>query len=175
MTGTPLLTAVIGAVVVLTGALVARGATRYAAQLQAAQRRRDAELMSLREFRDVLISALGRLSAFRYALSRVASDTPADEQFEAANRLLEGVEGYRGFRVEMAEHLERLRTLAQCLVWADLREAFGPLDRILNEATRPREAAVRIEEDSTLLEHFVSLLADRQRQLLEQYPVRPQR
>ncbi|MCV7420559.1 hypothetical protein H7K45_08405 [Mycobacterium yunnanensis] len=175
MTGTPLLTAVIGAVVVLTGALVARGATRYAAQLQAAQRRRDAELVSLREFRDVLIGALGRLSAFRYALTQVVSDGPAVQRFEEANRLLESVDGYGGFRVEMAEHLERVRTLARCLVWADLREAFRPLDRILLEAARPRDAVVRIEQQSVLLEEFVSLLADRQRQLLEDYPVRPLR
>jgi hypothetical protein len=173
MTVTPLLTALIGAVVVLTGALVARGATHYAAELDAAQHRRDAELVSLREFRDVLLNALGRLSAFQYAMSRVAPDTPAGQRFEEANRFLEGIEGYGGFRVEMAEHLERLRNLARCLVWADLREAFGPLDQILHEAARPREAAVRIEQDAALLEDFVSLLADRQRQLLEDYPVRP--
>ena len=148
MTVTPLVTAVIGAVVVLAGALVARSATRYAAGLEAAQRRRDAELISLREFRDVLIEVL-------------------------ANQFLESIEGYGGFRVSIAEQMERLRNLARCLPWPDLREAFDPLDRILLEAARPRDAALRIDEDAMLLENFVDRLADRHRQLVASYPTQP--
>lgn len=148
MTVTPLATAVIGAVVVLAGALVARSATRYAAGLEAAQRRRDAELISLREFRDVLIEVL-------------------------ANQFLESIEGYGGFRVSIAEQMERLRNLARCLPWPDLREAFDPLDRILLEAARPRDAALRIDEDAMLLENFVDRLADRHRQLVASYPTQP--
>ncbi|MEH3139530.1 MAG: hypothetical protein PGN37_04965 [Mycobacterium kyogaense] len=173
MTVTPLITAVIGAVVVLTGALVARSATRYAAGLEAAQRRRDAELVSLREFRDVLIEVLARVSAYRYALTRVAPDVPEHERPEEANRFLERVEGYGGFRVAMAEQLDRLRNLARCLPWEDLREAFDPLDRILREAARPREAALRIDEDALLLEGFIDRLADRHRELVASYPTQP--
>ncbi|TDL11864.1 hypothetical protein EUA04_02460 [Mycolicibacterium obuense] len=173
MTVTPLVTAVIGAVVVLAGALVARSATRYAAGLEAAQRRRDAELISLREFRDVLIEVLARVSAYRYALTRVARDTPAADRPEAANQFLETIKGYGGFRVSIAEEMERLRNLARCLPWPDLREAFDPLDRILLEAARPRDAALRIDEDAMLLENFVDRLADRHRQLVASYPTQP--
>lgn len=170
---TPIITAFVGAVVVLAGAVVARNATRYAAQLDAAQRRRDAELTHLREFRDVLLDALTYASVYRYALSRVPDDVDEQDRFGEAMRVLEGDGGRSAFRIEVAESLERLRNLAKGLLWPDLRDAFRPLDAVLAEVGGPHEAAMRIDDDPEVLETFVAALTAQHRHLLESYPVTP--
>ena len=76
----PILTAVIGAVVVITGAFVARNATHYAAELQAVQHRRDAELQDLLEFRDALVDALHALGEYLFVLRHMV--LPHEPAFE---------------------------------------------------------------------------------------------
>lgn len=170
---TPFITAFVGAVVVLAGAVVARNATRYAAQLDAAQRRRDAELAHLREFRDVLLDALTYASVYRYALSRVPKDIDEQDRFDEAMQVLEGSAGRSAFRIEVAESLERVRNLARGLLWPELREAFRPLDALLADVDGPHEAAVRLDVDPHILETFVAALTAQHRHLLQTYPVAP--
>jgi hypothetical protein len=172
---TPIITAFVGAVVVLAGAVVARNATRYAAKLDAAQRRRDAELVHLREFRDALVDALTYVSVYRYALSRVAQDISEQDRFDEAMRLLEDTGGRSAFRIEVTESLERLRNLALGLLSEELREAFGPLGALLTEIDSPHEAAIRIDDDPDVLDAFAVALAAHHRHLLQSYPVVPER
>lgn len=172
---TPIITAFVGAVVVLAGALVARNATRHAAELAAAQRRRDAELAHFREFRDVLIDALTYASVYRYALGRVAPETGEQDRFDAAMRVLEHHGGRAAFRIEIAEILERLRILSDGLLWPELRDAFRPIGAALIAVESPHEAAIRIDEDPQMLETFVAALTAHHRNLLQSYPGSPTR
>jgi hypothetical protein len=170
---TPVITAFVGAVVVLAGALVARNATRYAAELDAAQRRRDAELAHLREFRDVLIDALTHASVYRFALNRIAPDTAEQDRFDEAVRVLERTGGREAFRIETAEILERLRILADGLLWPELREAFRPIGDVLADVDTPHDAAMRMDETPEIVDTFVIKLATLHRELLQSYPVQP--
>jgi hypothetical protein len=80
---TPIITAVIGGIVVLSGAFVARNATRYAAELQAAQRRRDSELAELKEFGDGVTSRVDATGKYMFALKqmKLPTDNVSFEQF----------------------------------------------------------------------------------------------
>lgn len=166
----PLLTALVGAVVVIGGARVARGATQYAAELGAAQRRRDAEIAHLAEFRDAVIDALTSFAMYKRALARIPPEDSKEATYEKAGVALEDVAGHAAFRTDIVPQLERVRNLARGLMWQDLRAAFEPLDAMISPADDLLGTAINMNENSELIDSFVVLVADRQRELIETYP-----
>jgi hypothetical protein len=116
-----ILTAIIGAVVVIAGAFVARNATHYAAELEAVQRRRDAELQDLLEFRDALVDALHAMGEYVFVLRHIA--LPHEPAFERLSEESPGLERRMRHLLPLIGKRERLRNLAIGLLWEDLREA----------------------------------------------------
>lgn len=166
----PLLTALTGAIVVLSGTLIARAATRYAAGLQAAQRRRDAEIAHLAEFRDAVIDALTSFAIFKHSLARITREDSKEATYEKAGVALEDIAGHSAFRTDTIPQLERVRNLARALMWEDLRAAFEPLEALLSPADDLLGTAIKLDENSQLIDTFVELVASRQRALIENYP-----
>lgn len=167
---TPVLTALIGAIVVFAGALVARGATRYAAELDAAQRRRDAEIAHLAEFRSALIEALTSYATYKHVLNRIPADESEETTFEKAALALEDIGGYSRFRADTVLQIERVRILALGLMWHDLRAAFEPMNDLLAPRENLLATAISVDHNSRLIESFVTLVARRQRELIATYP-----
>ncbi len=166
----PLLTALTGAAVVFAGALVARAATQYAAELEAAQRRRDAEIAHLAEFRDAVIDALTSFAMYKHILARIPREDSKAATYKKAVLVLEDIAGHAAFRTDAVPQLERVRNLARGLMWRDLRAAFEPLDALLSPAEDLLGTAINFDENSDLIDSFVVLVANRQRDLIETYP-----
>lgn len=166
----PFLTALTGAAIVFAGALVARAATRYAAELEAAQRRRDAEIAHLAEFRNAVIDALTSFAIYRHSLARIPREDSKEATYEKAGLALEDVAGHAAFRTDTILQLERVRTLARGLMWEDLRAAFEQLETLLSPTQDLLGTAINLDENSHLIDSFVVLVANRQRDLIETYP-----
>jgi hypothetical protein len=166
----PLVTAAIGAAVVFAAALISRASTNYAAELSAAQRRRDAEIAHLGEFRNALIEALTSFATYRHILGRIPAADLKAVAYERAVEALEEVGGYSQFRVDTVLQLERVRNLAMGLMWPDLRSEFEPLDALLSPRDDLLGTAINATENADLIEAFVVMVARRQRTLIETYP-----
>lgn len=166
----PVLTALVGAAVVFAAALVARAATQYAAELEAAQRRRDAEIAHLAEFRDAVIDALTSFAVYKHILARIPREGSKPATYEKAVLAVEDIAGHAAFRTDAVPQLERVRNLARGLMWQDLRAAFEPLNALLCPVDNLLGTAINLDENSDLIDSFVLLVANRQRDLIETYP-----
>jgi len=166
----PILTAVIGAVVVIVGAFVARNATHYAAELQAVQRRRDAELEDLLEFRDALVDALHATGEYLFVLRHMA--LPHEPSFERLNEESLGLERRMTHLLPLIGKRERLRNLAIGLLWEDLREATRPLDDLIQLLRDDKvvEAFAMHEANPDMTDQLVHLIGERRRELVVSYP-----
>ena len=166
----PILTAVIGAVVVILGAMVARNATHYTAELQAVQRRRDAELQDLLEFRDAVVDALHALGEYLFVLKHMA--LPNEAAFERLTDASPVLERRMKHLLPLVGERERLRNLAIGLLWEDLREAAKPLDELIGLLRDDKvvEALALHEADPEVADRLVHLIGERRRQLVTSYP-----
>ena len=166
----PVLTAVIGAVVVITGAFVARNATHYAAELQAVQRRRDAELQDLLEFRDALVDALHTLGEYLFVLRHMV--LPHEPAFERFSDTSPDLQTRMKHLLPLIGKRERLRSLAIGLLWEDLREATRPVDELIQLLRDDKvvEAFAVHEANPEMTDRLVHLIGERRRQLVESYP-----
>ncbi len=166
----PILTAIIGAVVVMTGAFVARNATHYAAELQAVQRRRDAELQDLLEFRDALVEALHAMGEYLFVLRHMP--LPREPAFERLSEESPGLERRMSHLIPLVGKRERLRNLAIGLLWEDLREATRPLDNLIQLLRDDKvvEALALHEANPNMTDELVHLIGERRRQLVVEYP-----
>lgn len=167
----PILTAIIGAVVVIVGAVVARNATHYAAELEAVQRRREAELQDLLEFRDAVVDALHALGEYLFVLKHMA--IPNEAAFERLSEDSSPVlERRMKHLLPLVGKRERLRNLAIGLLWEDLREATKPLDELIQLLRDDKviEALALHEANPDMAEQLVHLIGERRRQLVTSYP-----
>lgn len=166
----PILTAIIGAVVVIAGAIVARNATHYAAELEAVQRRRDAELQDLLEFRDALVDALHALGEYLFVLKHMA--LPHEGAFERLGVESPELDRRMKHLIPLIGKRERLRSLAIGLLWEDLRDATRPLDDLIQLLRDDKvvEAFALHEANPNLADQLVHLIGERRRQLVVSYP-----
>lgn len=166
----PILTAVIGAIVVIVGAMVARNATHYTAELQAVQRRRDAELQDLLEFRDAVVDALHALGEYLFVLRHMA--LPNEAAFERLSDESPVLERRMKHLLPLVGERERLRNLAIGLLWEDLREAARPLDELIQLLRDDKviEAFALHEANPGMTDQLVHLIGERRRQLVTSYP-----
>lgn len=166
----PILTAIIGAVVVIAGAFVARNSTHYAAELQAVQRRRDAELQDLLEFRDALVDALHAMGEYLFVLRHIA--LPHEPAFERLSDESPGIERRMRHLIPLIGKRERLRNLAIGLLWEDLREATRPVDDLIQLLRDDKvvEAFAMHEANPNMTDQLVHLIGERRRQLVASYP-----
>ncbi len=166
----PILTAIIGATVVIAGAFVARNSTHYAAELEAVQRRRDAELQDLLEFRDALVDALHALGEYLFVLRHMA--LPHEPAFERLSTESPELEMRMKHLLPLIGKRERLRNLAIGLVWEDLREATRPLDDLIQLLRDDKvvEAIALHEANPDMTDQLVHLIGERRRQLVTSYP-----
>jgi hypothetical protein len=169
---TPLLTALIGATVVVAGSLVAREATRYAANLQGAQRCREAEIAHLAEFRDAMVDALTSFGTYKHVLGRMSEEKLLTVAHEQAVTVLEDAGDHGVYRVALVQKLERLRTLAHGLMWPELREGFTPVETMVLHTDDFMAVALQVHAHPEVIEAFVVAVTNRHRTLLETYPGR---
>ena len=166
----PILTAAIGAVVVIAGAFVARNATHYAAELEAVQSRREAELRDLLEFRDALVDALHAMGEYLFVLRHIA--LPHEPSFERLGGESPALEMRMKHLLPLIGKRERLRNLAIGLLWEDLREATKPLDELIQLLRDDKvvEAFAVHEAHPDMTDQLVHLIGERRRELVETYP-----
>ena len=166
----PVLTAIIGAIVVIAGAVVARNTTNYAAELEAVQRRRDAELQDLLEFRDALVDALHAMGEYLFVLRHMA--LPHEPAFERLGDESPVIERRMKHLLPLIGKRERLRNLAIGLLWEDLREATRPLDDLIQLLRDDKvvEAFAMHEANPDMTDQLVHLIGERRRQLVASYP-----
>lgn len=166
----PILTAIIGAVVVIAGAFVARNSTHYAAELVAVQPRRDAELQDLLEFRDALVDALHAMGEHLFVLRHIS--LPHEPAFERLGDDSPGIERRMRHLIPLIGKRERLRNLAIGLLWEDLREATRPVDNMI-QLLRDDKVVVAFtthEANPNMTDQLVHLIVERRRQLVASYP-----
>ena len=166
----PILTAIIGAVVVIAGAVVARNATHYAAELEAAQRRRDAELQDLLEFRDALIEALHALGEYLFVLKHMV--LPKETGLEQFGKESPDTETRIRHLIPLIGKRERLRNLAIGLLWEDIRECYQPFDDLITLLRDDKvvEALALHEAQPEMADQLVHLIGERRRSLVASYP-----
>ncbi len=149
---------------------VARNATHYAAELQAVQHRRDAELQDLLEFRDALVDALHALGEYLFVLRHMV--LPHEPAFERIGDTSPDVERRMRHLLPLIGKRERLRNLAIGLLWEDLREATRPVDELIQLLRDDKviEAFAMHEAHPDMTDELVHLIGERRRELVESYP-----
>ncbi len=175
--GIPVGNAIFAGILGLVGAHVGRGATHYAAELQAqvnrqsaelqaAQRRRDVEITQLREAQDALLAAATSVQSFVwYAEERVRSGRPiTTEEWQAARPLIEPA----------ILAAQKLRVLAPTLPTETLRSAYISVERlvfkVVAEGVEVWNESVKSENQPDPITCAVKATADEIKRLYDAYP-----
>jgi uncharacterized membrane-anchored protein YhcB (DUF1043 family) len=164
--------ALIGALVVLVGARVARNATRYAAELQAGQRRKESELAELKEFGDSVAGLIAATGGYVFVLKHLAADPSNFEQWLAG--LPERHKQQRiALLMQIAATRERSRSLSCGLPWDNVRERYDVLDSLasLLRDDMIAEAFAWGNEHPDTADNLITVIGERRRELLAAYPV----
>jgi len=118
----PIITAVIGAAVVIAGAIVARNATRYAANLQAQKARHEAHVSILTEFIDAAVDAATAVQTYVH-------DVPKDLRAHEVDP--DDWPKVKPFFDPALAKIQRARALSNSLIWPDVKSAWDQCDDIL--------------------------------------------
>jgi hypothetical protein len=112
----PAITAVIGAVVVIAGAIVARNATRYAANLNAQQARNQAHVSILSEFIETALDAVTAVQSYVHGVPRDLRQHIVDEEDWPKVKPM--------FDPALIK-IQRARALSNSLIWPDVQTAWN--------------------------------------------------
>jgi hypothetical protein len=169
----PIIGAIIGAIVVLVGARVARNATRYAAELQAAQRRRDSELIVLKEFNDSVTALISATGLYVFAVKHMG--LPAGRTWEQFLGTLsdEKKQQRLSLLMDLVAKREVSRALSRGLPWDDLREQYTILDTWAGQFRDDRFGDLLQwgKEHPNITNDLIAAIGERTRLLLFTYPV----
>jgi hypothetical protein len=171
----PVITAVIGGIVVIAGALVARSATRHAARLQALQRRHDSDLGVLKEFNEGVLALVYATGKYEFTVKHMASGSGGS--FQKSEQFLSGLsEEQKELRMtlllQIVECRERVRFLSSGLPWDDIREQYltGDTFASLLRDDKLDEAFAWSAANPDVVQKLVELIGERRRKLLASYP-----
>lgn len=160
----PVGNAVFGGILGLFGARIGRNATRYSAQLQAAQRRRDVEIAHLHDAEQALFAAATAIQSYTwYADERVKLGAPItpDEWVDS-----------RSLTEPAIQAAQKLRALAPTLPSESLRDAYIDVERLIFKIVREGvgvwNESVRSQPDP--ITRAISATAGEIRYLLQTYP-----
>lgn len=160
----PVGNAVFGGILGLVAAHIGRNATKYSAELQAAQRRRDVEIAHLRDAEQALFTAATAIQSYTwYADERVKSGLPiAPDEWVDSRSLTEPA----------IQAAQKLRAIAPTLPSESLRSAFIDVERLIFKIVREGvdvwNESVRNQPDP--ITRAISATADELRHLLLTYP-----
>lgn len=168
-----IITAVLGGIVLLLGARVARNATRYAAELQAAQRRRDTELAVLKEFSDSVTELTSAAGSYVFAV-RHMEIPPGKTWKQFVDTLPEDQKRQRiSLLMDLVVKREVSRALSSALPWADIREQYSIFDTWAGHFRDDQfQEATKLSNDHpNLTNNLIAVIGGRRRDLMATYPV----
>ena len=159
---------VIGAIVVLLGAIVARNATRYAAELEAAQRRRDSQLVELKEFSDSVTALIAATAKYVFVLHDMDLPTDADYAHVVSGLPEPQRQKRMSLLLDIVDKRERSRALSSGIPWENIREQYMIIDTfaILFRDHKIVEALAWSNEHTDITMTLVALIGERRRELL---------
>ena len=163
----PVGNALFGGILALVGARVGREATKYAANLQAAQRHRDIELARLERARDELSTAATAVQTFAWYVDesvRVKALISHEEWQESRPFIEPAVIG-----------AQRLRAIAPTLPSESLRNAYQEVDQLIMAVVGGSEDGTDIWHEATSnqpdeITRAMTATADEIKRLYDTYP-----